>query len=174
MKNKTYLVLKAVSWSLVAIMVLMVFFMAGIRLFGVQVYTVLSGSMEPNYHTGALIYVKKVDPAQLKEKDVITFRLSGSTTATHRIIELVPDEEDPSVVRFRTKGDANEREDGSLVEGNDVIGKVFFTIPYLGYLATFIQSPPGLYIAIAVGGLLVLLVSVIDMLADDKKNKKKI
>ena len=35
--------------------------LVGVRLFGMQVFTVLSGSMEPTYQTGSLIYVKDVD-----------------------------------------------------------------------------------------------------------------
>ena len=87
----------------------------GVRLLGVQVYSVLSGSMEPKYPVGSLIYVKAVDPYELKSGDVITFMLNENTVATHRIVEVVPDESDSGVVRFRTKGDANEAEDGSLV-----------------------------------------------------------
>ena len=58
---------------LVAVVVILALLLVGARLIGLQVFTVLSGSMEPTYHTGALIYVKKVDPYELKSGDVITF-----------------------------------------------------------------------------------------------------
>ena len=87
------------------------------------------------YHVGALIYVKEVDYRELESGDVITFMLDEDTVATHRIVEVVPDEEDASVIRFRTKGDANTAEDGGLVHYKNVIGTPVFTIPYLGYLA---------------------------------------
>ena len=51
-----------ISTVLVALVVLLALLLVGARLFGLQVFTVLSGSMEPTYHTGSLIYVKKVDP----------------------------------------------------------------------------------------------------------------
>ena len=162
-----------VTTVLVVAVVLLAIALAGVRLFGLQVYTVLSGSMEPAYHVGALLYDKKVDPAQLRPGDVITFMLDEETIVTHRIVEVVPDEEDPSVIRFRTKGDANAAEDGSLVHYKNVLGTPVFTIPKLGYFASFVQQPPGLYIAIAFGAVLVLLAFLPDLLGDDKKKKGK-
>ena len=162
-----------VSTVLVVAVVLLAIALAGVRLFGLQVYTVLSGSMEPAYHVGALLYDKKVDPAQLRPGDVITFMLDEETIVTHRIVEVVPDEEDPSVIRFRTKGDANAAEDGSLVHYKNVLGTPVFTIPKLGYFANFVQQPPGLYVAIAFGAVLVLLAFLPDLLGDDKKKKGK-
>ena len=100
---------------LVALVVLLAIALVGVRLIGLRTYVVLSGSMEPAYPTGSLIYVKEVDVHQLKEKDVITFMIDEDTIATHRIIEVLVDEEDSSVVRFRTQGDANDSPDGSLV-----------------------------------------------------------
>ena len=51
---------------LVALVVVAAILLAGVRLFGLQVFSVLSGSMEPTYHTGSLIYVKKVDPVTVE------------------------------------------------------------------------------------------------------------
>lgn len=131
-----------ISTVLVALVVLLALLLVGARIFGLQVFTVLSGSMEPAYHTGSLIYVKKVDPYAIEPGQVITFMLDENTVATHRVVGVVPDEEDSSVIRFRTKGDANESEDGGLVHYKNVIGTPVFTIPYLGYVASYIQHPP--------------------------------
>ena len=161
-----------VSSILVALVVILALLLVGARLVGLRVFTVLSGSMEPAYHTGSLIYVKKVDPATIKEGQAITFLLAEDTVATHRVIEVVPDEEDPGVIRFRTKGDANEAEDGALVHYKNVIGTPVFSIPYLGYLADYIQHPPGMYVAISAGAILLLLVFLPDIFAEDKGKKK--
>ena len=173
MKTTAKKIWNVVTTLLVVAVVLLAIALAGVRLFGLQVYTVLSGSMEPAYHVGALLYDKKVDPAQLRPGDVITFMLDEETIVTHRIVEVVPDEEDPSVIRFRTKGDANAAEDGSLVHYKNVLGTPVFTIPKLGYFANFVQQPPGLYVAIAFGAVLVLLAFLPDLLGDDKKKKGK-
>ncbi len=139
MNGKLRKVWNAVSSVLVALVVLLAVLLVGVRLVGFQVFTVLSGSMEPTYHTGALIYVKKVDPYTIQVGQPITFLLTEDTVATHRVVEIVKDETDPNVIRFRTKGDANEVEDGSLVHYKNVIGVPVFSIPYLGYVADFIQ-----------------------------------
>lgn len=162
-----------VSSILVALVVILALLLVGARVVGLQVFTVLSGSMEPTYHTGSLIYVKKVDPYTIKEGQPITFMLDENTVATHRVVGIVPDEEDPTVIRFRTKGDANEAEDGSLVHYKNVIGTPIFSIPYLGYVADYIQHPPGMYIAISAGAVLLLLVLIPDIFADDKEQEKK-
>ena len=162
-----------VSSILVALVVIFAALLVGARLFGLQVFTVLSGSMEPAYHTGSLIYVKKVDPATIKEGQAITFLLAEDTVATHRVIEVVPDEEDPTVLRFRTKGDANDSPDGGLVHYKNVIGVPVFIIPYLGYVANYIQQPPGMYVAISAGAILLLLVFLPDLFSDDKKKPSK-
>ena len=152
--------------------VLLALLLVGARLFGLQVYTVLSGSMEPTYHTGSLIYVKKVDPYTIEVGQPITFMLDESTIATHRVVGVVPDEEDSTVVRFRTKGDANDLEDGTLVHYKNVIGTPVLTIPYLGYVANYVQHPPGMYVAVSAGAILLLLVFIPDIFADDKKPRK--
>ena len=162
-----------ISSILVTLVVILALLLVGARVVGLQVFTVLSGSMEPTYHTGSLIYVKKVDPYTIKEGQPITFMLDENTVATHRVVGIVPDEEDPTVIRFRTKGDANEAEDGSLVHYKNVIGTPIFSIPYLGYVADYIQHPPGMYIAISAGAVLLLLVFIPDIFADDKEKEKK-
>lgn len=171
-------------WSVITTLiviaaVILALLFAGVRLIGLNVYVVLSGSMEPTYHTGSIIYVKKADPYELKTGDVITFMLDEDTFATHRIAGIVPDEDDPSAIRFRTKGDANEFDDGTLIHYKNVVGVPVFTIPKLGYLANYIQHPPGLYVTIAAAAFLMLLmfipelVSAIKGEAEPKEEKPK-
>ena len=163
----------AITTLLVIVVVLGALLLVGVRLIGFNVFTVLSGSMEPTYHTGAILYVKDVDYRQLATGDVITYMLNEDTVATHRIVEVIPDENDSTVIRYRTKGDANNVADGGLVHYRNVIGSPVFSIPYLGYVANYIQNPPGTYIAISAGAILLLLVFLPDLFADDKPKKKK-
>ena len=118
-----------VSTVLVVLVVLLAVALVGVRLVGLNTYVVLSGSMEPTYHTGSLLYVKSVDPQDLRVGDPITFMLNEDTVATHRIIEILPDEEDSSVLRFRTRGDANDAPDGTPVHYKNVIGKPVKMVP---------------------------------------------
>ena len=73
---------------LVVLVVLLAVLLVGVRLCGLQVYSVLSGSMEPDYPVGSLIYVRKVDYKALKPNDVITYRLDEKTLSTHRIVRV--------------------------------------------------------------------------------------
>lgn len=157
---------------ILTLVVILVILFAGVRLVGLQVFTVLSGSMEPTYQTGSIIYVKKVDPFTLTTGDVITFMVDAETIATHRIAGIVPDEDDPSVIRFRTKGDANEMEDAKLVHCANVLGKPVFTIPKLGYLISYIQEPPGSYTAISVAAFLLMLMFLPDLLGSDEEKTR--
>ena len=157
-----------VSGILIAIMVVLVVMLVGVRLIGYQPYCVLSGSMEPTYHTGSLIYVKKADPQDIKVSDPITFVLDENlTVATHRVIEI-----DEASQHFYTKGDANEYPDASPVHFNNLIGRPSFTIPYMGYMVNYIQNPPGRYIAIAVAAVILLLIFIPDLFDDSKKKSR--
>lgn len=173
MKKSIIKVWNVFTSALVALVVILALLLVGVRVFGMQVFTVLSGSMEPVYHVGSLIYVKETDPMTLQPGDVITFMLDENTVATHRIVDVIPDEEDPSVIRFQTKGDANDAVDGSLVHYKNVLGTPVFTIPKLGYLASYIQNPPGTYVAISAGAVLLALVFLPDLFGGDEKPEKK-
>ena len=156
------------STVLVVIVVIFAILLAGVRLFGVQVYSVISGSMEPEYPVGSLIYVKKIDPTEIEVNDVITYVLPNDTPSTHRVIRI--DEENQL---FYTKGDANKTEDGAPGHFKTLIGTPVFKIPLLGYIAYYIQHPPGMYIAIAAGAILLILVFLPDLFQKDEKKDKK-
>lgn len=157
------------STVVMVLVVLLALTLVGGRLFGMQTYAVLSGSMEPAYPTGALLYVRKVDPADIQPGQVITFLLDEHTVATHRVVEAIPDPEEAGIYRYRTKGDANEAADAGLVHCRNVLGTPVASIPYLGYVITWIQNPPGTYIAISAAAVLLLLVFLPDLFAEDKK-----
>ena len=173
MNKSLKITLKIISNTLLVLVILLAILLMGVRAFGVDMLTVLSPSMEPNYPTGSLIYLVDIDPSELKTEDVITFRIAENTTATHRIKEIIPDEVDPDILRFRTKGDNNEDYDGKLVEANRIEGKVVFCIPHLGRLATYIQNPPGIYVAIGVALGIIFFVMTVDMVTDEKKSKNE-
>lgn len=162
------------STLFVVLVVTLTVVLVGVRLFGYKTFVVLSGSMEPTYPTGSLLYVKEIDYRELKVGDPITFMVDEDTVATHRIVNIYVDDEDSSVLRFETKGDANEASDGTLVHYLNIIGTPVFCIPKLGYVANFIQNPPGLYLTIGFAAILVILVFLPDLLKDDddKKDKK--
>lgn len=195
-------------WSVITtIVVILIVFLAialvGVRVVGLTPYTVLSGSMEPTYHVGSLIYVKEAEPAEIEVGDPITFVVNEDLlVATHRVVEIdvqtsrqqtIVDENgeamldaegnpiyeevplDEPAYYFTTKGDANDAVDGAQVYYKNLLGVPVFTIPYLGYLSSWIQTKKGMIISINVALILLLLTFLPDLLrsVDDAPKKKK-
>lgn len=119
------------------------------RVSGGRIVTVLSGSMEPTYHTGSLLLVRPVDTASLETGDVIAYMVADGIMVTHRVIEVVP-AEDGASRQFRTKGDANSVADEALVDSGSVVGTPVFSVPLAGYVVNYAQRPPGVYVTAAV------------------------
>lgn len=125
------------------------------KFLGFRAFTVMSGSMEPEYPVGSLIYIKPVDVASLKSGDVISFVANADKTiVTHRIVSVETDPADPTIYRYRTQGDANSAPDANLVHYKNVLGTPILTIPYLGFVAYHLQHPPGIYLVLVLGTLL--------------------
>lgn len=157
------------STALVVLVVLFAVFLMGSRLLGMQVFNVISGSMEPTYSVGDLLYVKTVDPDSVKVGDPITFVLNEDlVVATHRVVAI-----DSESRQFTTKGDANENEDAAPVHFNNLVGVPVFAIPLLGYVSAYIQNPPGMYVAIGLGILLLAGVFLPDLLTKNKKKEEE-
>ena len=167
MPNALKKIWNIISTVLITVMVFCAVFLVGARLLGFQCYTVVSGSMEPKYSVGDLLYVKKVDVNSIKVGDPITFVLNENlVVATHRVVKV-----DAEKNCFYTKGDANKIEDSEPVHFKNVIGVPKFSIAKLGYVSDFVQNPPGMYITVAVVLALILLVFLPDILTKFKKIK---
>ena len=160
--------LQLLSTILVALVVLLAVALVGVRLAGIRTFTVLSGSMEPTYHVGSLIYVKKVDPTTIRPGQVITFMLDENTVATHRVVDI-----DGENQRFTTKGDANDAVDGAPVHFKNLIGKPVFCVPYLGYLSDYLTHPPGMYVGWSVAAVLLLLLFTPELLKWAERSDRK-
>jgi len=124
------------------------------QLFGYQIKTVLSGSMEPDIQTGSIIGVKLAEEKNdFKKGDVITFQ-EEEILITHRITEVV---ESGNSVLYRTKGDNNNAEDMNPVISDNVVAQYTgFTVPYLGYFVNFSQSKNGALLLLIPGFLLLI------------------
>ena len=167
--SRSKIILRTITTILVIVVVLLAFSVSLIRIFGFEVYGVLTGSMEPKYPVGSLIYVKEINTDKLEVGDAISFKLSENVIATHRIVEIVASEVTPGAMSYRTKGDANDVVDSSLVEEADIIGKVVFCLPKMGYVLEYIQSPSGIVTTILVSLLLVALVFVSELITSDSE-----
>ena len=158
-------------------MILLAVLLVGVRLVGLTPYTVLSGSMEPTYHVGSLIYVKQIDPQDITVGMPVTFIVNEDlVVATHRVVDRreITDEEGTTYY-FQTKGDANDTVDSSPVHYKNVIGTPVFSIPMLGFLSSWLQTRQGMIMGIAIALVLLIFTFLPDLLklVEDDKPKPK-
>ena len=158
--------LSAISTLLVIVVVALAILLVGVRWVGLTPYTVLSGSMEPTYHVGSLIYVRRIDAQDIEVGTPLTFTVSdGSLVATHRVVEIITENGETLYI---TKGDANDVTDPPL-KYSRVIGSPVFSIPYLGYFSTWLQSGAGVIAGIALAAMLLLTSLLTELLPGDGK-----
>ena len=148
--------------------------LVGLKIIGFRSFTVMSGSMEPEYPVGSMIYVKPVSYKSLKVGDVISYVANNDkTVVTHRIVAIEKDSKDPETLRFKTQGDANSAPDANLVHYKNVLGTPIIIIPHIGYLAHNIQQPPGIYIVLVAGTLLLAWTFLPGTLEERRKTARK-
>ena len=114
------------------------------KIAGYDTYIVVSGSMEPNIPVGSIVFSKEIDPADLQKGDVIVFidPARGTTPITHRVVS-----NDTAEGTIVTKGDANEREDANPAAYDNIVGKVCFHVPRMGFVAAMLTSTLGKIVA---------------------------
>lgn len=141
------------------------------RLAGYQIYSVISGSMEPAVPVGSLVYIKTMEPADMQEGDVIAYYAARDSASiiTHRVVE-----NRVLMGELVTKGDANQAADVNPVPYDHFIGKVQYSVPGVGKLAEFFTSRVGKAAAgglIAAAVLLHILASAVEW--EPKKDRKE-
>ncbi|MCK4454096.1 signal peptidase I [Candidatus Parcubacteria bacterium] len=133
-----------------------------------KVMLVQSGSMEPAIKLGSVIVVKPVDSYEIG--DVITFSnpKKPGETITHRIYDMKAQEGKPIYI---TKGDANNAPDQREIPEIEVVGKVLFNIPYLGYMVDFAKKPIGFALIIIVPAVIIIFDEIKNIFKELKKRK---
>jgi signal peptidase len=124
---------------------------------------VVSGSMEPEIHVGALAYVNTKD-TDVNTGDVIAFTEGSGEkiTVIHRVIE------EKSNGTFVTKGDANADKDFAPITQNQITGTIVYNIPYLGYVTSYLQSMQGIIIAVT----LIVIALISSFITDSTESKQ--
>lgn len=109
---------------------------------GYTVLRVVTGSMAPTLETDTLIVVRKTEPAEVKEGDIISFyssdpALEGAVN-THRVLSI---REEDGIYYYTTKGDANNVADSYEASSVYLIGTVCFSSYVMGKLASLLANP---------------------------------
>lgn len=183
---------EACTTVLLICVALLAVLLVGVRLIGLEPYVVLSGSMEPAYRVGSLLYVKATPPSEIQIGDPITYSVSTfEPVVTHRVvaIEIVQTIQTPMLDEnnqplndadgnaiyidsalkepmyyFTTKGDANAYIDAEPVYHENVQGVPVFSLPYLGYFAHWLQMPQGRILGVSMALAVAILCFLPDLL----------
>lgn len=110
---------------------------------GVRALVVQSGSMEPTISTKSIVVTAPT--SSYTAGDVVTFKQSGreQVLVTHRVVKAENGQ-------LTTKGDANEGVDSEIVPAQDVVGKVIFSVPFVGSIISFAQTQVGFMILVVI------------------------
>jgi len=135
-----------------------------------KIMVVQSGSMEPTIKMGSLVIVKP--ESDYKIGNVITFGPVTKTKAptSHRIYDIKVINGEPVYV---TKGDANNAPDTTEIQKKDIIGKVLFSVPYIGYAVNFAKKPLGFGLIIIVPAALIIFDEVKNIFQEIKTKKQR-
>ncbi len=140
------------------------------KLFGYQIYAVLTGSMTPAYPVGSVVYVRECGPEDIEVGDVITFHMGSDNgyVMTHRVIAM-----DMSEDAFITKGDANNVADPEPIAFERLVGEVTLCVPKLADLSDFVNSTTGKSVTFIAFAAAFILWIVADILAPKKRKSGK-
>jgi signal peptidase I len=140
-----------------------------VPLTGRQAIIVGGSSMEPAIGIGSAIVVTPIAPADLAVGEVVTMH-AGTENAiyTHRIIEVL---DRPDGRWIQTKGDANPHPDPTTIAASAVVGRVEFSLPYMGYLLALLSVPTGIVFLIGLGALLLAATWLLDSLELERSER---
>jgi len=102
--------------------------------------TVLTSSMEPGLPPGTLIVVKPIDTDEIRVGDVITYQIESNKPGviTHRVTAITNSSNGSRT--FTLKGDNNDVVDDLQVIPVQVVGKLWYSVPWIGYVSNFVNG----------------------------------
>lgn len=154
------------AWG-VYIIIIAVLFVAAPMVAGYRPMVVLSGSMEPTYPVGCVMYYKHQPFGNIQTGDAITIQIDDNGSyVTHRVTQ-----KNELSQTFVTKGDANPTEDPEPVSYDRVAGVALkYKVPYAGYAVSYIKDFRVIGTLVA----LLLINIVLDIATGKKKSDKKV
>lgn len=123
---------------------------------GLRSINLMTSSMYPFIKPGSLVITSK--ESSYKVGDVITYKIDSEDkkilkTITHRVVGK---QKYNDTIYIVTKGDFNRYPDPNLINIVNVLGKVIFVIPYIGYVFESIKTIPGFLLFVTIPTLFVL------------------
>jgi len=125
-----------VGWVVTALVAVVVVWFA-VGLFPLHPALVGSGSMRPAMDAGDVAIIARTQVDAIQPGDIIQFRKEDETAVLHRVVSI---QETGQARAFITKGDANDEPDRDPVAARNVMGKVAFTVPKIGWVAILVRQ----------------------------------
>ncbi|XP_027629338.1 signal peptidase complex catalytic subunit SEC11A [Tupaia chinensis] len=128
------------------------------------IVVVLSGSMEPAFHRGDLLFLTNRVEDPIRVGEIVVFRIEGrEIPIVHRVLKI--HEKQNGHIKFLTKGDNNAVDDRGLykqgqhwLEKKDVVGRARGFVPYIGIVTILMNDYPKFkYAVLFLLGLFVLV-----------------
>lgn len=144
--------------------------------FGYKFFIARSDSMmATDFASGDIVFVKEVDPATLKEGDIIAYISRNSSnygeTVTHKIRALTTDENgDPG---FITYGTTTNTDDETVVTYAYVLGRYVGALPKVGKFFSFLKTTPGYILCILVPFTLLIVYNGVNCIALFRRYKRE-
>jgi signal peptidase len=122
---------------------------------GYRTYTVSTNSMAPKYPAGTFLTVKPVAFSELRSGDIVTFQPNPERpeVETQRIVGFgITQSGEKTLI---TRGDNNGVTSPTPVHPSQVKGKLFYAVPFAGYLADNLgHADRELWMTVAAAGLI--------------------
>lgn len=132
------------------------------------VVVVLSGSMEPAFQRGDILFLTNYDDGPLAVGEIVVFKVAGrDIPIVHRVVKahVPPPSAGPGApVDYLTKGDNNPIDDRNLYAADqmwlrrgEILGRARASVPHVGFVTILLNDYPALKVVlIGLMGLLVL------------------
>lgn len=131
-----------------------------------KIFVVQSGSMLPTIKTGSLVFIYPAKDYRVGDIVTFGFNTKTQTPTTHRIVA----EKDG---KFTTQGDANNGPDLKTIADSEIIGKMYFKIPYIGYVVAEAKKPFGFMLIVIVPAIIIIYDELRKVVAEAKRVKGK-
>jgi signal peptidase I len=130
------------GWAILVAGAFLALIIAGPLVLGDHPRTDLSGSMEPAISPGDVVINEQIKPWEAHVGDIVTFRdpQDQKKLLTHRVVSI---RRHDSHMFFVTKGDANNTREHWRVPASGQIGRVVYTVPWVGHIAVFARTKLG-------------------------------
>ena len=147
-----------------------------LSVFGYRMFTVVSGSMLPEYEIGDVVISKNISTKDIKVGDDVSYLGASGTfkgkVVTHRVVKIDKDVDGKLV--FHTKGTANLVED-PLVYENQIYGVVWKKDKMLSFIYKTVATKEGMFLFIGIPILYIVGSEMISiMLEREEKRRAKL